>query len=116
MALSVGRGWSVDLFHPGKPIAAPDALAQVDREPPARADEPRVVVIPAELAPQPLAAASQHAGGKGVAVSRADDRDGVEPETTAEETEVLPGGDSTTLTQSVTQSETETGSRVARQS
>jgi hypothetical protein len=117
MALSVGRGWSVDLFHPGKPIAAPDSLVEVERERPAHADEPGVVVIPAELAPQPLAAASQHGGGKGARVSRSDDRDGEGPETAAEETEALSGDDSTTQaqTQAQTQTETQTGTRAARQ-
>ena len=115
MALSVGRGWSVDLFHPGKPIAAPESLGRVDREQPAHADEPHVVVIPAELAPQPFAAVAPHAGGKGASVSRSEDRDRDGSETAAEETEGLAGDDSTTQTQTVPQAETETGSKAARQ-
>jgi hypothetical protein len=109
MALSVGRGWSVDLFHPGKPIAAPDSLVEVDSEPPARSDEPRVVAIPAELEPQPLAAAAaarSSAGGKGGSVGGSEDRDREDPETAADETEGLVGDDTTNLTSAQTTPET----------
>jgi hypothetical protein len=118
MALSVGRGWSLDLFHPGKPIAAPDSRVEVDPEPPARPDGPRVVTIPAELEPQPLAAAAAtppSSGGKGASVGRSEDRDREGPETVAEETEGLAGDDNTNLTPTQTTAETKAATRAALQ-
>src|SRR5829696_1228499 len=63
MTLSVGRGWSKDLFHPGKPIAGSvlgghgtTAYDRADR--PTEAAEPAPVSIPAELSAQPLGVAA----------------------------------------------------------
>ena len=58
MTLSVGRGWSMDLVHPGKPLVAP-AAGPVGG-PPSQApvpSEPMELSIPAELTPQPLGVA-----------------------------------------------------------
>ena len=58
MTLSVSRGWSVDLVHPGKPLVAPAAGPVVG--PPSQApvpSEPRELSIPAELTTQPLGVA-----------------------------------------------------------
>ena len=59
MTVSVGRGWGMDIFRPGKPIAAP---AEVRHRAPVHAAEARsvarqTVTIPAELSAQPLGAA-----------------------------------------------------------
>ena len=60
MTLSVGRGWALDLFHPGKPIAASAAGGHLDRFAPAVAPpaEPAQMSIPAELSAQPLGVAA----------------------------------------------------------
>lgn len=57
MALSVGRGSaSLDVLHPGRPIAAPAERTPV--EPPAEAPAVAAAVsIPAELSPQPIGVA-----------------------------------------------------------
>ena len=59
MTLSVGRGWGGELFHPGKPIAAPAAGGHLDRvpSPSHQPVEPAAVSIPVELSAQPLAVA-----------------------------------------------------------
>jgi hypothetical protein len=59
MTLSVGRGWGVDLFHPGKPIATSAAGGHVDRVPsPSPQRVPAAEAkIPAELSTQPLGVA-----------------------------------------------------------
>ncbi|HEY1087992.1 MAG TPA: hypothetical protein VGE37_09865, partial [Archangium sp.] len=59
MTLSVARGWGLDLFHPGRPIAA---SGQADAAPHARpravpTTDPAPVSIPTELSTQPLGAA-----------------------------------------------------------
>jgi hypothetical protein len=59
MTVSVGQGWGVDIFRPGKPIAAP---AEIRHRAPAHAGDARPVehekvTIPAELSAQPLGAA-----------------------------------------------------------
>jgi hypothetical protein len=54
MAMSVGRGFGVDLIRPGKPISSPPARAQA--EPPAGAPAAQPTVsIPDELSSQPYA-------------------------------------------------------------
>jgi hypothetical protein len=58
MTLSVGRGWSMDLVHPGKPLVAP-AAGPVGG-PPSQApvpSEPMELSIPDELTTQPLGVA-----------------------------------------------------------
>jgi hypothetical protein len=60
MTLSVGQGWGMDLFRPGKPIAAP---AELRHRAPVHADKAQpvaheTVTIPAELSAQPLGVAT----------------------------------------------------------
>jgi hypothetical protein len=60
MTLSVGQGWGMDLFRPGKPIAAP---AELRHRAPVHADKTQpipheTVTIPAELSAQPLGVAT----------------------------------------------------------
>ncbi len=112
MALSVGRGWSVDLFHPGKPIAAPDTLVRVDGGAPTRPDEPGVVVIPDELEPQPLAVAALSAADKGTRLGRSGGRDRDRPETAAEDQEPAVE-ESTEVT--LTEADGTAGTRAAQQ-
>ena len=57
MSLSVSRGWSADVFGPGRPIAAPAADDRLDRVPPPAAVPAVPVTMPAELSTQPLGAA-----------------------------------------------------------
>lgn len=56
MGLSVGQGWGVDIFRPGKPIAVPAEAVHVA---PAQVQprEPEMVSIPDELSAQPLGVA-----------------------------------------------------------
>lgn len=56
MTLSVGQGWGVDIFRPGKPIAVPVEAVHVA---PAQEQprEPETVSIPDELSAQPLGVA-----------------------------------------------------------
>ena len=60
MTLSVARGWGLDIFHPGRPIAAAgqaDAAPHVRRHP-APTTDPAPVSIPTELSTQPLGVAT----------------------------------------------------------
>ena len=67
MTLSVGQGWGVDIFRPGKPIAVPAEavrLAPAQEQPTA---ERGAVSIPAELSAQPLGVAVSEPLSKRVA-------------------------------------------------
>ena len=80
---SVGRGWGGELFHPGKPIAAPSAGSHLDRVPspaPQRVQHAEAN-IPAELSTQPLGVAVGAPAAK-----KAVSRPTVETETVAETT------------------------------
>ena len=65
MTLSVSRGWSLDLIHPGRPIVTAGQAEKAPHD--RRAAEPTAdvttVSIPVELSAQPLGAASGAVAG-----------------------------------------------------